>query len=237
MTRIGIVGAGFMGRTHALNLLKIDGVEVAALVSHPVDQAEQLATEIGASIGTEPPAFGSFHQMLDSVPLDAVYFCVPPRTLGRMPIEAAEKGMHLFIEKPIAREIESQRSGKPVLFQATYLCNSLHAPWWRDRTLSGGQVVEQVIHLYDLAAYLFGEPSAVHGRTGNLCHADIEGYTVEDVSAGDLTWPGGAMGSICATNCAVPGRWDAIQTGRASRVPVESTLAGLVAALQVAGSS
>jgi predicted dehydrogenase len=29
--------------------------------------------------------------------------------------------------------------------------------WWRRRDTSGGQAVEQTIHLFDLARYLFGE--------------------------------------------------------------------------------
>jgi predicted dehydrogenase len=33
---------------------------------------------------------------------------------------------------------------------ARYFCNHLHSSWWREREKSGGQLIEQVIHMVDL---------------------------------------------------------------------------------------
>jgi predicted dehydrogenase len=90
---------------------------------------------------------------------------------------------------------------------ARYFCNSLHAPWWRDRTKSGGQLVEQVIHMVDLMRYLMGDAISVYSRQENLFHREVEDYTVEDVSATIYGFPGGALGVIYATNGAIPGKW------------------------------
>ena len=98
-------------------------------------------------------------------------------------------------------------AGKPVLFQALYSCNSLHTPWWRQREKSGGQILEQVIHLYDLGRSLLGEPTGVSARMGNICHAEVEDYTVEDVSSSITKYASGAIGTISASNCAVPNLW------------------------------
>ncbi len=103
--------------------------------------------------------------------------------------------------------IASGQSGLPGLMAARYFCNSLHSEWWRQRHLSGGQLVEQVIHMVDLMRYLMGEPVSVFSRQANLFHQHIPGYTVEDVSATTMTFPGGALGVIYATNGAIPNRW------------------------------
>ncbi len=94
-----------------------------------------------------------------------------------------------------------------MLFQALYSCNSLHTPWWRQREKSGGQILEQVIHLYDLGRSLLGEPTGVSARMGNICHAEVEDYTVEDVSSSITKYASGAIGTISASNCAVPNLW------------------------------
>jgi UDP-N-acetyl-2-amino-2-deoxyglucuronate dehydrogenase len=103
--------------------------------------------------------------------------------------------------------IVSGESGPVGLMSARYFCNSLHASWWRDRSKSGGQLVEQVIHMVDLMRYLMGEPVSVYSRQENLFHRDVPDYTVEDVSATVFGFPNGGMGVIYATNGAIPGKW------------------------------
>jgi len=103
--------------------------------------------------------------------------------------------------------IASGEAGPTGLMSARYFCNSLHAPWWRDRSKSGGQLVEQVIHMVDLMRYLIGEPISVYSRQENLFHRDVADYTVEDVSATVFGFQSGAIGVIYATNGAIPGKW------------------------------
>ena len=132
-------------------------------------------------------------------------------------VEAAEKagvktqvGFMLRFGAAIDRLNELTTSGEvgPAgLMSARYFCNSLHAPWWRDRSKSGGQLVEQVIHMVDLMRYLMGDAVSVYGRQENLFHRDVPDYTVEDVSATVFGFQGGAIGVIYATNGAIPGKW------------------------------
>jgi predicted dehydrogenase len=103
--------------------------------------------------------------------------------------------------------MDSGETGPVGLMSARYFCNSLHAPWWRAREKSGGQLVEQVIHVVDLMRYLMGEPATVYSRQANLFHQHIPDYTVEDVSATILSYESGALGVIYATNNAIPSRW------------------------------
>lgn len=89
-----------------------------------------------------------------------------------------------------------------------YACNALHRWWWRDRSKSGGQLVEQVIHIVDLARFYLGEPAEVYSVQDNLFHKDIPDYTIEDVSVTVIRFQAGGIATISATNGAIPGRWD-----------------------------
>jgi len=92
-------------------------------------------------------------------------------------------------------------------FSGSFHCNALHAPWWRDRDKSGGQMVEQLIHIADLARCSLGMPQTVYARAANLFHRDVPDYTSEDASAILLGYDDGRVGVLHASNIAVPGRW------------------------------
>lgn len=238
---VGILGAGFMGTRHAHSLQKLQGVKVAAICSRPLRTARALASSMNGE-GTR--AFADFDRMLREVPLDALYVCLPPFAHDGQVEAAAGKGIHVFVEKPVALTtrravamaravkrsgvvgqvgyhmrfggavrrlkelIDNGKAGIPTLFDARYSCNSLHGAWWKDRRKSGGQVFEQVIHLYDLALHLLGKPRAASGFAANLCHRNIRGYTVEDTSASAVRFASGALANISASNCAVPMEWN-----------------------------
>ena len=103
--------------------------------------------------------------------------------------------------------IDSGEAGPVGLMSARYFCNALHAPWWRKRDLSGGQLVEQVIHMVDLMRFLMGDALTAYSRQENIFHQDMQDYTVEDVSATVFGFSKGGLGVIYATNGAIPNRW------------------------------
>jgi predicted dehydrogenase len=103
--------------------------------------------------------------------------------------------------------LDSGEAGPPGLMMGKYFCNALHAPWWREKEKSGGQIVEQIIHTYDIVRYLLGEPVSVFARTENQFHRDVERYTSEDVSATVISFKNGAVATVAGSNGAIPGRW------------------------------
>ena len=103
--------------------------------------------------------------------------------------------------------IQSGEAGPLGLMSARYFCNHLHAEWWRKRSQSGGQLVEQVIHMVDLMRYLMGDPVSVYSLQKNLFHQHIADYTVEDVSGTVVGFSNGGIGVIYASNGAIPNRW------------------------------
>jgi predicted dehydrogenase len=98
-------------------------------------------------------------------------------------------------------------TGQVGMFTGSYHCNALHAPWWRERARSGGQMMEQAIHLIDLVRVFMGEPDTVYARSANLFHGAVPRYDAEDVSAIVFGWDDGRIATLNASNIAVPGKW------------------------------
>lgn len=119
--------------------------------------------------------------------------------------------------------IASGEAGPVGLMSARYFCNALHAAWWRDRLKSGGQLVEQVIHMLDLMRYVMGEPVSVYSLQSNMFHRHMPDYTVEDVSGTVIGFAGGGLGVVYATNGAIPGKWINDYRAVAGNVTVDFT--------------
>lgn len=107
--RYGILGLGFMGRTHAMNVLKSPGVSLAAVAETDASQFAVLEEEAGEA--DEPALFTGMKQMkrfedaaamLDEAELDALIICLPTHLHEEWVCRAFEKGLHVLCEKPIA---------------------------------------------------------------------------------------------------------------------------------------
>jgi len=74
------------------------------------------------------------------------------------------------------------------------------AQWWRRMETSGGQIVEQNIHVFDQARYLFGEPLYVNcaGARGIVDPEayDRPGYNVHDYSSAIIKFKSGVVANI-----------------------------------------
>lgn len=97
-------------------------------------------------------------------------------------------------------------TGRTGMMTAAFQCNHLHADWWRIEAQSGGQILEQLLHLIDLVRHFMGEPDIVYCRRARLFHAE-PGYDVEDVSAMIFGWDDGRIATLSANNIAVTGVW------------------------------
>ncbi|RLI04751.1 hypothetical protein DRO22_03600 [Candidatus Bathyarchaeota archaeon] len=105
------------------------------------------------------------------------------------------------------RLIESGEAGKIGLAVGWYWCHFLGGAWWRDKSKSGGQIVEQSTHLYDAFRYLCGEVKEVYGQMDRRFWTDVPDITVEDVSNTTFRFESGAIGSISATTWGAASQW------------------------------
>lgn len=105
--RVAVVGAGKMGRHHALAIRRLP--ETATLVGvadHSVEYARSLGEELGV------PAFGDVSQLLREARPDVVHIVTPPGTHEPVATAALEAGAHIYVEKPFA---ESAREAEALL--------------------------------------------------------------------------------------------------------------------------
>jgi predicted dehydrogenase len=73
-------------------------------------------------------------------------------------------------------------------------------PWWKKKSLSGGQIVEQTIHQFDIIRYVFDEPEEVFtfGTRGFV--TEVDGYDTDDLSTTVVKFRSGALATI-STGC------------------------------------
>jgi len=235
--KIGIIGCGGIAGGHAERLKSLEEAEMIAFADIVKEKAETFSKRYGGR------AYVDWREMLNKEPLDIVYVCLPPFAHSDEVMVSAEKGIHIFIEKPIAldmklawemvravekndvksqvgyclrfgysidkakRLIESGETGRIGLAIGWYWCHFLGGKWWRDKSKSGGQIVEQSTHLYDAFRYLCGEVEEVYGRLDRRFWTDVPDITVEDVSSATFRFKSGAIGSISATTWGAAHQW------------------------------
>ena len=103
--RVGVYGAGnFANRQHLPNLTRIEGVRVVAVC----DVDPQAARDTAARFDV-PGVYTDGMAMLDGEALDALWSVVPAAARGDVEATAAERGIHLFSEKPQATEMQTAR--------------------------------------------------------------------------------------------------------------------------------
>ena len=76
-----------------------DGVQVVGVADPQQERARELADRAGGT------AYGSWEELLDAEELDALYVCVPPHLHGPLEEAALDRGLPLFVEKPLAADL------------------------------------------------------------------------------------------------------------------------------------
>ncbi|NHN49144.1 Gfo/Idh/MocA family oxidoreductase [Halostella sp. JP-L12] len=100
IVRLGVVGLGFMGQTHATNA-ETFGHEVVAGADVVPESREEFAAEYGAATYEDPV------DMYDAEELDAVAVATPNAFHEEAVVPALERGYDVICEKPLAHDLES----------------------------------------------------------------------------------------------------------------------------------
>ena len=100
--KICMIGAGRVGKLHSGTLRRyIPGGEVVCLV----DTVQSMLDETGTEFGIEEK-YTSLEEALDKSDFDAVVITTPTFTHKDLSVLAAENGKHVFLEKPMAMDLE-----------------------------------------------------------------------------------------------------------------------------------
>jgi predicted dehydrogenase len=97
MIKIGLFGAGHLGKVHLRLIREIDAFELVGVC----DRDEQVRQQIEAEY--EVPTFRDPLALIDAV--DAVDLVVPTLSHADLATQALEAGKHLFIEKPVTHTV------------------------------------------------------------------------------------------------------------------------------------
>lgn len=98
--RLGFVGTGGIANRHLGCAQKSDEMEIVATCDVLLDRAQEAAEKYGGT------PYESFVKMYDKETPDAIVICTPPFAHGDIEEEAAKRGIHFFVEKPVAISME-----------------------------------------------------------------------------------------------------------------------------------
>ena len=146
VNRIGILGAGWIAADHASVLGKRDDVEVVAVCDLDRPRADALAPD-GAAV------YERWDELLEREPVDAVWVCLPPLLHREPTVDALARGIHVYLEKPLARSGEDADAIVAAAEASTAVC-AVGYQWHATRVLD------------DLRTTLDGQAvSLVNGRS------------------------------------------------------------------------
>lgn len=94
-TYIGLIGGGNITETHARAARAVPDVEIAAIFGTNAEKISRLCREHGGR------PYSDFHEFLAHRPMDLVAIGSPSGLHAEQGIEAAQRGLHVLIEKPI----------------------------------------------------------------------------------------------------------------------------------------
>ncbi len=233
--RIGVIGAGRIGRMHAAHLAqRIAGAELAGITDVIASQAQAVAQALGVV------AYPDHQAMLADPRVDAVAICSSTDTHATLITAAAAAGKPIFCEKPIALDLATidtalaavaragvvlqigfQRRFDPGFAAArqSIVAGQIGRPELLRITsrdpqppplsylaTSGGLFLDMMIHDFDMARFLMGdEVVSVSACAANLIDPAIGAIGDIDSAIVTLQFASGAIGAIDNSRRAVYG--------------------------------
>ena len=207
--KVGIVGAGLMGRWH-LNAIKRLAANPVSIVDKNYSLAQQLASQIKNTVTLS----SDIDEMFLQHQLDVVHICTPVNSHYSIAMKAIEAGVNLVVEKPLATSTETtknlldaakannvkvcpvhqfgfQDGIKRALTELGSLGDLLHL---RFTTNSAGAVGQANLSLNDIIADIIPHPLSVLQRLQPGIKLDAEKWTGVQSRDGELQVTGDADG-------------------------------------------
>jgi predicted dehydrogenase len=224
--RIGIAGSGWIAGRHIGNLQSFADVKIVAVADPIFDRAcaqaercnahayvslqEMLERDKVDAVYVCVPPFA--HGEIESALLDhkLPFFVEKPlatdlATAEEIAARVAEQelvtavGYHWRYLDTTQRAQELLAANPARLALGYWLDFTPPPAWWARRDQSGGQMVEQTTHIFDLARLLVGEVVEVFGAGSSTPRPQFPGADIFDVSLATLRFANGAAGNMAST--------------------------------------
>ncbi|GAK59731.1 oxidoreductase domain protein [Candidatus Vecturithrix granuli] len=101
MLHVGIIGAGFMGRTHGDAYKKLADVRLAGIASRGQEKARQFAEDY------QCPNYSQPEELIAHPEIDIIDICLPTHLHEQYVVLAAAHGKHVLCEKPFSLTLEA----------------------------------------------------------------------------------------------------------------------------------
>jgi len=228
--RVGFIGTGGIASNHFGNLERIPEAQVVAVHDVQRPRAEHAGRRWGAQVFDDyhdllaevdavyicVPPFAHGELELAAAAAGKHLFVEKPVALSletaRRVQEAVERagvitsvGYHWRYLEGVdrAREILARRGNHIAMLLGWWLGGLPSVSWWRVQGQSGGQLVEQTTHLFDLARSFAGEVAEVFAVGNRRTLTDVEHMSVDDVGTVTLRFATGVIGQV-ANTCILP---------------------------------
>ena len=224
--RIGFIGAGGIASRHVGDLLTFADVEIVALADLAQERAQEQAARANAKAYTN---YGEMldKEEFDALYICVPPFAHGPLEMAaierRLPFfvekplatkdEIAQKIAQGVAEQnlvtavgyhwrylDITEEAQDLLSNNPARLALGYWLDFTPPPaWWGRQVQSGGQMVEQTTHIFDLARVLVGDVEKVYAAGTHLDRPAFADADVCDVTVATLHFASGALGTMTST--------------------------------------
>ena len=125
---------------------------------------------------------------------------------ARQVLEAVERAGSLAVagymnryRRGVNRAKELLANDSVVLVHGGWIGGTPGVHWWRVKAESGGQIVEQTTHTFDLVRYVVGEPELVYAQGAKGFVKGMPDYDVEDASTVAIRFVNGAVGNLMSS--------------------------------------
>jgi predicted dehydrogenase len=241
--RVGFVGCGGRARQHMETLDALDSAAVVGVCDIDEETAGEAAAAHDAAAYTDHhalyeeesldaafvvlPPFAHEDQELAAVDHGLDLFVEKPLALStekaheiRDAIEEAgvvsAVGYQLRYAAAVERAAEILADRTVRMVEGYYKAGLPGVPWWRVYEQSGGQVVEQATHVYDLMRLFGGEIAEISAYGGRRVVEEID---FADAVSANLRFENGAVGSVASASSTPEGA--GAERGRGARILAE----------------
>ena len=102
--RVGIIGAGAIGKFHVDSYRELPDVEIVAIAEKGMKRAKERAAVVGVD-----RYFGDYRKLLAIEEIDAINVCTPNYLHCPQTLDALKAGKHVICEKPMAMNVAEAR--------------------------------------------------------------------------------------------------------------------------------
>jgi myo-inositol 2-dehydrogenase / D-chiro-inositol 1-dehydrogenase len=221
--RIAFIGTGGIARSHAAGLVKRSDVTFTGLYDIIPEKAQSFGAQYGGTVYAglaemldsakpdavwiciPPYAHGEAERavLARRIPFLVEKPVSNSLDTARRVLEQVERTGTLTATGYMNRYRRSANRAKEilandpaVLVHGGWVGGTPGVAWWRVKAQSGGQIVEQTTHIFDLVRYIVGEPKLVYAQSTQGYVRDMPNYDVEDASTVAIQFAHGAVGNL-----------------------------------------